>query len=380
MPLAHVVMGDTDKNYNVKIYASGLATKTVTTTTPRGVATMSLDDANVETDDLLIQVLEENGLSMEDVEYVSVSAMDNANVAAAAADVPGDAVATYSDDANTITFEEGKHVEINGFRVYRSTTDDVAKNNYPSNEQNVNYWNIIDVMHGQFITAYRDNVTGEYSEIAVENYQSAGGPQNEIYLRSGQSIAFAIDGVDSVQVSLRSVEENTATEWNHTTITSNTELYYTITHDASGNFVITNTADTGILGIGNVKISNDKGENDIVPPKNLDQNALKVSILTVLNGGNEEPAVFTPETFTAKTTVTPVIRNKVVTLKVNVSSDVAYITVNGVKYTRTGLQGLFQKTRTIRVVNTVPRNQTKTYEIIAYNADGIASETITVTG
>ena len=100
----------------------------------------------------------------------------------------------------------------------------------------------------------------------------------------------------------------------------------------------------------------------------------------MLNTSEEPAEVFTPETFTAKTTSAKVIRNKVVTLKVNVSIDVAYVTVNGVKYTRTGLQGLFQKTRTIRVVNTVPKNQTKTYEIIAYNADGVASEAITVTG
>lgn len=38
VPLAHVVMGDTDKNYSVMIYASGLASKTDTDTTPRGVA------------------------------------------------------------------------------------------------------------------------------------------------------------------------------------------------------------------------------------------------------------------------------------------------------------------------------------------------------
>ena len=380
VPLAHVVMGEKDKNYNVKIYASGLAAKTVTATTPNGVATMSMDDASVENDDLLTQVLEENGLSLDDVEYVSVSAMDNVN-AADTADVPGDAVATYSDDANAITFDEGKHVGINGFRVYRSTTDDVAQKNYPSNEQKVNYWNIIDVMHGQLITAYRDNVTGPYSKIAIEDYQSAGGPQNEIYLAPGQSIAFAISEVNSVQVSLRSVEENTATEWNGKAITSNTELYYTLTRDEkNGYFVIANTATTGILGIGNVKIPNDKAEGDITDPKDMNQNALKDSILAVLNGDAEEPEVFTPKTFTAKTTSTPVIRNKVVTLKVNVSSDVAYITVNGVKYTRTGLQGLFQATRTIRVVNTVPKNQTKTYEIVAYNADGVASETITVTG
>lgn len=378
VPLAHEKLSDDDRTYSVKIYASGLAAKTVTATTPNGVATMSLDDASAETDDLLAQVLEENGLSMDDVEYVSVSAMDNVNTTATV-DVPGDAVATYVNDSNEIPFQAGTHVEINGFRVYRSTTDEMAQKNYPESEKSMKYWNIIDVMHGQTITAYRDNKSGHYESISIDAYENDGGPQNEIYLTHGQSIAFAIDGVKSVQVSLRSVEEETATEWNHTTITSNTELYYTITKDDNGNFLITNTG-AGILGIGNVKIPNSKTENDITTPSEMDQNKLERSILAVLNGDTEEPEVFTPETFTAKTTVTPVVRNKMVTLKVNVSSDVAYITVNGVKYTRTGLQGLFQKTRTIRVVNTVKKGQTKTYEVVAYNADGVASETITVTG
>ena len=377
VPLAHEKLSDDDRTYSVKIYASGLAAKTVTATTPNGVATMSLDDASAETDDLLAQVLEENDLSMDDVEYVSVSAMDNVNTTATV-DVPGDAVATYANDANAIEFQAGTHVEINGFRVYRSTTDEVAQKNYPESEQGMKYWNIIDVMQGQYITAYRDN-KNEYTSISIDAYENDGGPQNEIYLTPGQSIAFAINGVNSVQVSLRSVEENTATAWNNTPITSNTELYYTITKDTNGNFLITNTG-AGILGIGNVKIPSNKTKTDITAPKDLDQNTLERSILAVLNGDTEEPEVFTPETFTAKTTVTPVVRNKMVTLKVNVSSDVAYITVNGVKYTRTGLQGLFRKTRTIRVVNTVKKGQTKTYEVVAYNADGVASETITVTG
>ena len=377
VPLAHEKLSDDDRTYSVKIYASGLAAKTVTATTPNGVATMSLDDASAETDDLLAQVLEENDLSMDDVEYVSVSAMDNVNTTATV-DVPGDAVATYANDANAIEFQAGTHVEINGFRVYRSTTDEVAQKNYPESEQGMKYWNIIDVMQGQYITAYRDN-KNEYTSISIDAYENDGGPQNEIYLTPGQSIAFAINGVNSVQVSLRSVEENTATAWNNTPITSNTELYYTITKDTNGNFLITNTG-AGILGIGNVKIPSNKTKTDITAPKDLDQNTLERSILAVLNGDTEEPEVFTPETFTAKTTVTPVVRNKMVTLKVNVSSDVAYITVNGVKYTRTGLQGLFRKTRTIRVVNTVKKGETKTYEVVAYNADGVASETITVTG
>ena len=159
-------------------------------------------------------------------------------------------------------------------------------------------------------------------------------------------------------------------------ITSNTEMYYTITPDSKNTVTITNKGEN-LLALGNVKAKNTE---TFVSAENMDPEDVLESVRAAYGSSSEEPEVFTPETFTAKTTVTPVVRNKMVTLKVNVSSDVAYITVNGVKYTRTGLQGLFRKTRTIRVVNTVKKGQTKTYEVVAYNADGVASETITVTG
>ena len=374
VPLAHVVMGDTDKNYSVMIYASGLASKTDTDTAPRGVATMSIDDANIEADDLLAQVLEENGLSMDDVEYVSVSAMDNANVVTA--DDPDDAVAIYANDAKATAYQSGTHVEIDGFRVYRSTTDDVA-NNYPTNEKNVDYKRILDVVKGE-ITAYSDN-NGQL-KINVQAYEANGGPQNEIYLASGQSVFFQSAELANkdVQVSLRAVNATASVNGTQISLTSNTEMYYTLKADETGKVTIANNGDS-LFAIGNVKLPKAVTTDSIQSASEAGDEAVITALKSVLYT-DEEPEVFTPETFTAKTTVTPVVRNKMVTLKVNVSSDVAYITVNGVKYTRTGLQGLFQKTRTIRVVNTVKKGQTKTYEVVAYNADGVASETITVTG
>ena len=376
VPLAHVVMGDTDKNYSVMIYASGLASKTDTDTAPRGVATMSIDDANMEADDLLAQVLEENGLSMDDVEYVSVSAMDNANVVTA--DDSDDAVAIYANDAKAAAYQSGTHVEIDGFRVYRSTNDDVASN-YPTNEKNVDYKRILDVVKGE-ITAYSDN-NGQL-KIDVQQYEANGGPQNEIYLANGQSVFFQSTELANkdVQVSLRAVNTNATASVANTQISlaSNTEMYYTLKADETGKVTIANNRD-GLLAIGNVKLPKSVTTDSIQSASEAGDEAVITALKSVLYT-DEEPEVFTPETFTAKTTVTPVVRNKMVTLKVNVSSDVAYITVNGVKYTRTGLQGLFRKTRTIRVVNTVKKGQTKTYEVVAYNADGVASETITVTG
>lgn len=369
VPLAHITLGDgTDANYSVSVYASGLAA-TGTATTPNAVATMSLDDATVENDELLAQILEENDLTLDEVEYTSISAMDTVS----AMDVPDDGVATYAADTG-VEHQRGDHVEINGFRVYRSTasTDAVAQN-YPENEQNITYKNIIKVVD-KTIIAYTEG--DPEKEISVKQYEAAGGPQNEIYLGEKQSVSFGIEGVDQIQVSLRAVDKTTS--WNTIEISSNTEMYYDLSVDEKGLFTITNTG-SSLLAIGNVKVPDNSGA--VTTASDIDYDTLLASIKASYGAGADEPAeVFTPETFTAKTTSTKVIRNKVVTLKVNVSSDVAYVTVNGVKYTRTGLQSMFQKTRTIRVVNTVPKNQTKNYEVIAYNADGVASEAITVTG
>lgn len=373
VPLAHVTM-DEETTYEVKVYASGLAETTITA--PNGIATMSLDNVDEATDDQIAEILDENGLTMDDVSITNVSAMDSVS---AAAEIPGDAVATYAADAS-ITHEKGDHVEIDGFRVYRSTdtVNDAVAKNYPANEQNVTYNNILDVVKGE-ITAYSEK-NSELS-IKVGQYEANGGPQNEIYLTKGQSVYFQSEKLkgQEVQVSLRAVNKSataTVTGGVHT-LASNTEMYYTIKADENGRVTIANNND-GLLAIGNVKLPSGVTTADIQSASEAGDEAVIVALKAVLNT-NVEPEVFTPETFTVKTTSTKVIRNKVVTLKINVSSDVAYVTINGVKYTRTGLQGMFQKTRTIRAVYTVPKNDEKTYEIIAYNADGVASEAITKT-
>lgn len=370
VPLAHAVMTG-DAHYLVEIYATKLPESTTTVNTPRGVASYAYD-ASAEEDEFLNQVLDAYGLTMDDVDYISTATADTLD-----ADSNGAAVYSSTRTAtSTITHKEGTHVEIDGFRVYRSTADDVAKN-YPESEQNVEYKRILDVV-GDVVTAYTEG--GTVTNCAVEEYEAKGGPQNEIYLKQDQSVVIQVSDVTPIQVSLRAVSGETSWSTNRDnaskTINSNTEMYYTITPADDGTVTIMNKGEN-FLALGNVKV---KKNTTIVSAENMDPEDILESVRAAYGSSSEEPEVFTPETFTAKTTVTPVVRNKMVTLKVNVSSDVAYITVNGVKYTRTGLQGLFQKTRTIRVMNTVKKGQTKTYEVVAYNADGVASETITVTG
>ena len=380
VPLMHKVLGDSDASYDVEIYASGLAENDVVVSN-KVMAASEMPDGVTASDDILTQILADKGLTMDDVEYTSTSVAEEL----AESDASGEAannVKLASEDGNSITVhhDAGTHVEIDSFRVYRSTsaTDAVAQN-YDSDEQNVTYARALDVVKNQ-IVAYTE--ANSSLQVSVQDYEAKGGPQNEIYLGKGQSIFFQSTKLanEEIQVSLRAVNTSATANVNSKTISlaTNTEMYYTITADANGKVAIVNNTDA-LLAIVNVKLPENVTAADCESPSEAKTEDV-VSAISAALYGDEEPEVFTPETFTAKTTVTPVVRNKMVTLKVNVSSDVAYITVNGVKYTRTGLQGLFQKTRTIRVVNTVKKGQTKTYEVVAYNADGVASETITVTG
>ena len=378
VPLAHVKLKNgNDAQYTVSIYASGLEADAVENT---AVGTIAMDTVNAAAyeDEFLNYVLSENDLTLEDVDYISTSVAEEL----AESDSSGEAannVKLASEDGNSTNVHHiaGTHVEIDGFRVYRSTTDEVAQKNYPESEQNVEYKNILDVV-GSVVTAYTEG--GTVTNCKVDAYEAKGGPQNEIYLEQNQSVVIQVSDKTPIQVSLRAVSGETS--WSTSSnpesvkITSNTEMYYTITPDENNTVTITNQGKE-LLALGNVKAKNTE---TFISAENMDPEDVLESVRAAYGSSSEEPEVFTPETFTAKTTVTPVVRNKMVTLKVNVSSDVAYITVNGVKYTRTGLQGLFRKTRTIRVVNTVKKGQTKTYEVVAYNADGVASETITVTG
>ena len=381
VPLAHVELG-VEGTYDVKVYTSGL--NAIEDNATQAVAMMALDDGYTASDDDIAAILEENDLSLDDVEIVTTAMnQDGVSVASPVAAMSADDAATYA--TPVVAHPEGTHVEINGFRVYRSSavsekTDDTATaktvaDNYPASEQNQTYWNILDVVKGE-IVAYTE-ADNKAVTAKVQDYEAMGGPQNEIFLTNKNSVQFQIESLagKTIYVSLRAV--NGATKYNDNDISSITEMYYPITADENGIFTIACDGEN-MLAIGNVKLPSSVKAENIEKPSKVSTDALVAALNTVLYG-NQEKEVFTPETFTVKTTSTKVIRNKVVTLKINVSSDVAYVTINGVKYTRTGLQGMFQKTRTIRAVYTVPKNDEKTYEIIAYNADGVASEAITKT-
>lgn len=380
VPLAHVEF-PSDSQYHVEIYASGLDATTVTPTSRSSIATASLADAySAAEDELLLSLVRRHGLTLADVEYVS---MDNVIPASDAADVSlygmPSAAALTADAQTSITHAAGTHVEIDSFRVYRTTdkNDDIA-GKYPVAEQGIVYNNILDVVKGQ-IVAFTEGDPAK--KIAITNYEAAGGPQNEIYIGQNQAISFNVEGATEIQVSLRAVQG--ATSWadattgeNPAAISTNTEMYYTVKALTNGVFTITNH-DSGLLAIGNVKLPSGA---KTMSASEIDEDALRASLCAALGLSAEQPQAFQPKTFTARATTLPMLRNKRVSVLITISNDVSYVTVNGVKYTPSRYYASWQKTRLIQFGETLGKYESKTYTIIAYDANGVASAPITVNG
>ena len=275
-----------------------------------------------------------------------------------------------------ITANPGTLVEIDGFRVYSSSTNTA----FVEEEQGVQYGNIL---HGGFIesgfAAYVDNSSdGTYT---VADYESSGGPQNEVYLAPGQSIAMYVSG-GAVQVSLRSVEGVTVTAHISNGVTENgdqvtskeinhsTEMYYEVTPSSEGYLTIKN-ADGGLLAVGNVKYKPAATSFMALGADNW------VSLFSLLD---EEP-VFTPETFDVEIGSVKLFSKKVTTMTITASLDVEYLKVNGKKVkpvnswmVKRGLDDEY----VFVITKTSKRNADVSFDVVAYDATGMASDVYTI--
>lgn len=356
VPLAHIELG-AEKSYTAVIYGyapRASAAKQQSARAPMLAASYYSDDSY----DALTADLAAMGLNLSDVEVIS--AADAAAKTASVRRAPQAYALNTVDEGAT----DGATVTIDGFRVYRSTNN----TNYPTSEQNVTYRNVLDVV-GNTITAYTEN--GDKIDIAVKDYEAAGGPQNEVYLRNGQAVVFQIAGVDKIQVSLRAVGAAPAM-WNGTNIKSNTEMYYELTAN-NGVFTIANSS-KNLLAIGNVKVP--AAATEIKTARELPEEVVARSIRMALNAAPETPDTVFEPTISAKVTTTKFIRSKVVTLTVSASADVAKLTVNGTELRPTNgwlVSMGWSKSCNYILTETVKKSETRTYEIIGYSADGTAS-------
>lgn len=383
VPFSHIDL-NVDAHYSVKIrayYAPAIAASNTNTAATFGAVSAISDFAASSSYadqavwNQMARDLAEDGLTLDDAEFVRF------------ADTPAaqtDSLAVYADlySVQQPARQEGTELAIDAFRVYRtaSTIHTVPKN-YLESEQNIDYKNILELVNNTIVKAYVEN--GTATNVTVEEYEAMGGPLDEIYLSQNESVTIQVPETtgNTIQVSFRAVQG--ATTWadamtgkTPTAIRSNTEMYYTVHASTDGIFTITNRG-SALLAIGNVKLpSNAKTTST----SEIDEDALRASVCAALGLSAEQPQAFQPKTFTARATTLPMLRNKRVSVLITISNDVSYVTVNGVKYTPSRYYASWQKTRLIQFGETLGKYESKTYTIIAYDANGVASAPITVNG
>lgn len=235
------------------------------------------------------------------------------------------------------------------------------------------------------------------SFVATVSDYKAIGPNNEVYLTKNQAVAFTVQSVTGevtgVDLGAKTINGGTAKlnvsvggtqKVDEQIVSSATAQYYDIGTLAVGDtVVITNTGEE-VLSITDLKVAG--ATISVVADDNTLAEAtpalmMMLRLAPAEEPVEEEPAVFVPESFSAqwRTLGTRAI------LTVTTSDDVKALTVNGETLRGRAVrerQG-FGRNATI-VTRYVWTYSTKTanagdYEVIAYNADGAASEVYTAT-
>lgn len=380
VPLAHEML--TEGEYDVTIraaYRAPAASSSSDAAVVRSYNAASASDSLADVNAMIAE-MEQEGMTFDDVEYIYFD-QSSALADVEGATYAGGAYETASSNSRIVraaSTSAGTEAAIDGFRVYRNSNNSA----YIVSEQDIKYINVLDAtLNDETFTAYVDDTTGTWNK---GNYEQSGGPQNEVYLQSGNSISFKVNTAEAVQISARAVSGSTSLVVNNgaaQTINSSTEMYYTVQPDSNGIITI-KTNGSGMLALGNLKLP-DGAQTTALTEED------QIAVLSLLNRASEapeepeEPAVFTPETLDVDVKSTKVIFNKVVTLTVSASADVDKLTVNGkeIKPSNSMLVkwGISEDYLYI-VMDTVSRNSTKTYDVIAYDANGVASEVYTVQG
>lgn len=231
-------------------------------------------------------------------------------------------------------------------------------------------------------------IDGDSANGDIDNYNIYG-PKNELYLAKGHAIAFYVnadDNVSKIELALSSANgrEVTVSMPDAATgqivtrkITSSTELYYAI--PTSGHVIVTNTgSDDAILSITNIKTTYKSDPNGASTRALFAVNrAIADKAVANLNAILNDPEVFTPEYMAVSVNRSSVREGGYVTVTVKTSADVAAVTVNGIAMRR------MLTVRGERLAWTADVRASKVGElrldVVAANADGIASETITET-
>lgn len=217
------------------------------------------------------------------------------------------------------------------------------------------------------------------------------GPNNEVYLATGQAISFKLAGnlnnIASVQIGAKAPNGNANLVVNDVelkAIATATEMYYEISKDGKGNFTVTNTG-TGILSLTNLKITYSAEGSVSLAPMSAEEQTSAVMMVRAMFAP-PAPTVFEPETFTVSLkNYKDVYVREYIKVTVTTSDDVKYITVGDKRISRYddervwgGFRKGFVKTgkRVWSYYVSFDTAGQQVISVVAYDADGLASEAV----
>ena len=231
------------------------------------------------------------------------------------------------------------------------------------------------------------------TEADVAEYKNFG-PNNEVYLATGQAISFKLNipagtQIASVQIGAKAPNGNADLTVNTTTvetIATATEMYYNITEAAKNGGQVTITNNTGnILSLTNLKITYSAEGSVSLAPMSAEEQTSAVMMVRAMFAP-PAPTVFEPETFTVSLkNYKDVYVREYIKVTVTTSDDVKYITVGDKKISRYddervwgGFRKGFVKTGKRIWSYYVSFNTAgqQVISVVAYDADGLASEAV----
>lgn len=310
-------------------------------------------------------------------------------------------------DHSQYSEEEKYDFYLDAIRIYDPAGDEISgdadntiQNAYTADKEG---WPMYEELRNHVIDAAKDSENEEINGIvfvdgisktsSVADYTNYG-PNNELYLASGQGIIFRLDqnasDVASVQLGIKSADgkevsykifngdslkNKTDLEAAKTQeISTSTGMYYDITSMKDKTIVIYNSGEVGMLSLTDIKFTFTKAPAEETLANVFCISASEVgAVIEAMN--TESDVTFTPEKFEVAVPDSVTVGNKI-TITVTTSAEVAAISVNGEMMTDYIVNNDENRVWTQKLSTTEAGIQTIT--VTAYNEDGTASEAANV--
>lgn len=283
---------------------SGVVAKTAEKTT----------EDNEVSEETVAEVLDDLNIKNVEASQVEAACMDDNSVLLGGTGV--EKTAAKSRSARAAAATTSANVYIDGVRVYNTLNNNNGANKYTKSEQNVKYESVYDYVKNSLdsdgnSTAVYVEYDGNQDAWNIADYKQQG-PENEVYLAPGNSIAIALDGYkqgDTVQIAAKAINGEVSCDGLKTSVLSTaTEMYYTAVVKENEYVQITNnTGSKGVLALSEMKVSS--GVSAIADP------TLKEEVLKNMN----HRADFVPETLTVSAPET-LVKGHLSTLSVKASA------------------------------------------------------------